>query len=822
MPAQVPDAKPELPRGLPLESQPGPGGAAETSCRHCGLPVPQGSRHPGFCCPGCKKVHELLHGSDLGEFYDLGGGKERPVGSEPGEGKHDWLPELEEKGRVGDAVRIELDVQGIYCAACVWVLQELWRRRPGTLTMDLNPSLGQVVLIYRPADLDLSSYLDEVESLGYRMAPARKARAHKDRSLLIRLGICVALSMNAMMFAISHYLGMNASDESVYELFRWLSLGIATLAVMVGGPVFFKAALGGLRRRVLHLDLPIALGILLAYGGSVWWFFEQGGTSYFDTVTIFVTLMLLGRYLQDRAVRRNRDYLLNNDGAEHLRVRRELGDQLEMIAVTEVRPGDRLWITPGDLLPVQGVLIADSRSFSLEWINGESQTRVFQPGDEIPAGAFLAGQERARVDAVSSAEDSGLLDLLRSTEGDREGLLLSPFWTRLNRIYVMLVLGLASLGGLLWYVLDPTQILPVVISILVVTCPCALGLAIPLAIDLSLARLRRGGIFVRKTDLLDKARRWRQVFFDKTGTLTWGGLHAEREGELTAEQGNLLLTLAASSHHPVSQAVMESLDGARLLSGQEVEEVVGQGMRAEWDGREYRLGRPGWAGPEGQEGPNGSGGETCFSQDGSPLARFRIREDFRPGFAEAIRHLESTGIEVHLISGDRVTRVEEAGRLLGLARERVLGGQSSEDKAAYVRRLDQGHGLMVGDGLNDASAFREASSTATPALDRPVLPSQADFYYVGGGADAVRAVRETSVLLSRVVRSNLWLAGLYNVGALSLSFAGMMTPLLCAILMPSSSLALLGHSYFRLRRPAVSQGPVLKSVTTGGVGRKGS
>lgn len=812
MPAEAANAKPEPPGESPRAVSPelgvdsGRGEAAETTeCRHCGLPVPPGSRHPGFCCPGCKKVHELLHGSGLEEFYGLGGGKGRPVGSETREAKHDWISELEAQGRVGEAVRIELDVQGIYCAACVWVLQELWRRRPGALSMDLNPSLGQVVLIYKPGELSLSNYLDEVEALGYRMAPARKERARKDRSLLIRLGICVSLSLNAMMFAFAHYLGMDARDQSVYELFRWLSLGIATLAVLIGGPVFFKAALAGLRHRLLHLDLPIALGILLAYGGSLWWFFHKSGTSYFDTVTIFVTLMLLGRFLQDRAVRRNRDYLLRNDGAEHLRVRRDLGDRLEMVPVTEVRPGDRLWITPGDLVPVKGVLIAEPRSFSLEWINGESQERLFQPGEEIPAGAFLAGRERARVDALADAQDSGLLDLLRSTEGDREGLLLSPFWSRLNRIYVLLVLGFATMGALLWYLLDPSQILPVVISILVVTCPCALGLAIPLAIDLALARLRRNGIFVRRTELLDKASRWRRVFFDKTGTLTWGGLQAEQQGELTVEQGDLLLTLASSSHHPVSQAVAARLSGvseARIWTDPEVVEVVGKGVQTLWQGHEYRLGRPGWAGPE---NPEGSCAEATFSRDGHPLAQFRVQEDFRPGYAEAIAGLEASGIEVHLISGDRQARVAEAGRRLGLDPARVLGDQSPEDKAAYVRRLDQGQGLMVGDGLNDAPAFREASSTATPALDRPVLPSQADFYYVGAGASAVSHVRETSRLLHRVVASNLALAVVYNLGALSLAFSGIMTPLLCAVLMPTSSLVLIAHSYLRLRGSGITQ-----------------
>ena len=349
-------------------------GSAARSCVHCGLPVPHGARHVDFCCTGCEAVHGLLRTTGLQRFYDLGGGKGQPIGEVPRLGRRDWLPELERRGQIGSGqVSIRLDVQGIHCAACVWLLEELWRRCEGALRIDLNPSLGQATLVYDAATLSLPDYLDAAERLGYRMAPSSKTSSDADRGLLMRTGICVALALNAMLFALAGYLGMTQVDGPAYQLFQGLSFGLSTLAVAVGGPVFFRGALAGLRKRLLHFDLPISLGIVLAWGGSVSCFFSGRGDSYFDTVTVFVALMLIGRTLQQRALRRNRDYLLANDGAEHLRTRVLRDGALHRVPIDQVVPGDRLRLLPGDLVPVRARSSVPAAAFSLDWINGESE-----------------------------------------------------------------------------------------------------------------------------------------------------------------------------------------------------------------------------------------------------------------------------------------------------------------------------------------------------------------------------------------------------------------------------------------------------------------
>ncbi|MDA0373324.1 MAG: HAD family hydrolase [Planctomycetota bacterium] len=784
------------------------GDGAELSCRHCGLPVPFEQPYGPFCCAGCRTVHGILSAEGLDRFYTLGGGVGQPVGAVPRQATgdaRDWLPALEQSGRLGeDLTRVTCDVQGIHCAACVWLLQEVWRRTPGAMRVDLNPALGRAELVYDPREGSLARFADSVESLGYRLDPVGKTEDRTERGLLVRLGICSALSMNAMMFAFSEHFGMSAADAESYSLFRWLSFGLSTGAVALGGPVFFRGAVAGVRQRVLHLDLPISIGIVLAYAGSTLAVLTGTGAAYFDTVTIFVTLMLLGRYLQARAVRRNRDYLLAHDGAEHIRTRRVRGDVLERVLVRDLRPGDELLLAPGDLLPVDAVVTdLDGAILSLDWVLGESRPRAFGPGDEVPAGAFLAGNRATRVRAVRDAEESGLLRLLATPQlrsGNGEELRgRDRFWVLVNRTYTGLVLALAAVAGIVWAFVDPSRALSVTTAVLVVTCPCALGIATPLAFDLAVAGLRRFGIFVRNPNLLEKARHVRKLVFDKTGTLTWGGVRVRPIRPMpTGVARDVLFTLASSSNHPVSAAVaawLEENGDTRLLRDLDADEHVGEGVLATFCGHEWRFGRSGFAGPA------NASAETAvnLSRDGEVLATFAVTEDYRSGAGDEVRALREAGYEAWLVSGDRSDRVRAAAADLGFAPDAVRGESRPEDKARLVAEMDDGDTLMVGDGLNDAPAFEAAFCAGTPALDRPVLPARADFFYTGNGTGAVSRVLATSRRFHRAVRVNLTLAAIYNVVAVGLAMAGVMTPLLCAVLMPISSLVLIGHTMAALR-----------------------
>lgn len=773
-------------------------------CKHCGLLVPPERRSSDYCCAGCEAVHELLANEGLLRFYDLGGKATGAVGSVPRAPAIDWLPEAEAKSvQPGDLVRLVLDVQGIRCAACVWLLQTVWKRQVGARDLRIDPSLGRATLLYDRDSGAGAAFLLAAAKFGYPMAPASRKVA-RDTGLLIRLGICVAIAMNAMILAISLYFGLDAAvavdlagNSTLRVLFGWVLCGLGTASVVIGGPVFFKTALAGMRAGVVHMDLPISLGLLLAWAGSVYGQLTDGPT-YFDTVAIFIAFMLGGRFLTQRTLARSRDQVLADDGAEHMRTRRITDGAIELTPVQKLKVGDELLLAPGDLVPVRATLLDDDGSFSLDWISGESEPRGFASGDEVPAGAFHSGKRAVRARAVADYFGSGLAELLGQEPQDREDTRgRVRFWHLLNQSYALGVLLAAAAAGGLWAWLEPSRALPVAISVLVITCPCAMGIATPLAFHLALAMLRRRGVFARTRSLLDKVQCVRKVVFDKTGTVTFGGLRATASVTPPVAALPVLATMAASSNHPVSQAVLQALPAAPFRSEIDVRERTGLGLEVDLDGAHYRLGGAEWAaGAAGDVGRR----ECVFSRDGQVLARFDLEEDFRAGAADEVAHLRARGLEVHLLSGDRPDRVARAAEVLGIAPELAHGGMSPADKAKVVEALDDDDVMMVGDGLNDAPAFAASFCAGTPAMDRPVLPARADFCFRGAQAGAVRAAFEVSDLHRQVVRTNLTLALLYNATTLVLCFLALMTPVLCAVLMPISSAALLLHTSARFQR----------------------
>ncbi|HEU4417523.1 MAG TPA: heavy metal translocating P-type ATPase metal-binding domain-containing protein, partial [Planctomycetota bacterium] len=311
------------------------------SCTHCGLPVPGERRSSQFCCAGCEVVHGLLKSEGLLRFYELGGRATGAVGVVPRQPSLDWLPDLEARSAGGATTRLVLDVQGIRCAACVWLLQTLWRRQCGARDLRIDPSLGRATLTYDRGSAAAATFLAAAARFGYPMAPPGRTVA-RDTALLVRLGVCAAIAMNAMILAVSLYFGLGeaagsaVSDGSLRALFGWILLGLGTLSVVVGGPVFFRAAIAGVRVGVVHMDVPISLGLLLAWAGSVYGQ-VTGGAVWFDTVSIFIAFMLGGRFLQQRTLARSRDQVLADDGAEHMRARRVAGGAIELVPVKTLR-----------------------------------------------------------------------------------------------------------------------------------------------------------------------------------------------------------------------------------------------------------------------------------------------------------------------------------------------------------------------------------------------------------------------------------------------------------------------------------------------------
>jgi Cu2+-exporting ATPase len=758
--------------------------ASQGRCAHCDSPTP--STADPYCCTGCRHVHELLQGQGLARYYELRSGRGVPVLDRARSlGEDAWVElELAKLDTSRGLRAVPLDVEGLHCTGCVWLIQEVFHRQacPGNVTV--NPALGTLELSIEPG-FPLKAFADQLAAFGYRLGPRRKAGERASDDLVWRIGVCVAIAMNAMIFAIARYAGLEGG--SLEHVFMWLELGLAVVAFMVGGVVFVRAAWRGLAKRMVHLDLPIAVGLVLGYAGSFAAVLAgKGKGSFFDTLIVFTTLMLVGRFLRERVLEKNRSQLLEDAGIEGLFCRRIEEGEVHVVPVTSIAAGDRLLVAPGDVVPVSA-LASEAGSFSFDWVTGESEARQVGPGDRVDAGGANAGQVALQLTAEEPFSDSRLLSLLRAPRAaHRYGDSASPFEARVATLWVPAVLAAAAAGFGLHLALGAAaqDALTVAVSVLVVTCPCAFGIATPIANELVLGGLRKRGLLIRSASFLERALSVRRVVFDKTGTLTSGQLRLADAGAVTglpAEEREVLYNLAARSSHPKAAAIKAAIpaESRRFDAGATVVEVAGVGLELVTPQAVYRLGAPTERGPD---------ADVTFERDARVLASFKTLEELRPDAASEVRALTADGLEIWMATGDSEPRARAVAASCYIPEARVLAAQSPEQKAALIHQVDRGDTLMIGDGVNDGPAVQAAHCSGTPAAGRAFLASRADFYLLSSGLGPVRTGLAAAHALRRTLRRNLGWAALYNVGALGLAYAGLMTPLLCAVLMPLSSL----------------------------------
>lgn len=771
---------------------------AKPACQHCASPLTDPSAPPGFCCTGCAAVYALLTQQGLDRFYALRQGPAAPVSLPARPADTAWLEPLmaQAASRAGKSlVTLDVDVQGIRCSACVWLLGQMFDRQQGSAGVLVNPAVGRLTLRYAPGT-DVAAYLQQIERLGYRAGPPGSSPAVTTDRLLVRLGICAALTVNSMMFTAAHYFGMGPEDADAFGLMRALNALMAVGVVVVGGSEFITKAWAGLRHGHVGFDVPVALGILLSLGGSMWMAaLDAASFGYFDSVATFTTLMLVGRWLQERVLEQNRRQLLATAGMEGLHARRVGTHGLDVVPAQQLDTGDVVLLPRDAMLAVDGVLADAHGQFSLDWINGEPEPRAFSAGDDVPAGAFNAAASPVRVKLTRPYGASSLLPLLArplggvDTEGEGPALL-----ARISRLYTPVVLVAAALGALAWWWVEPMRALGVAVAVLVVTCPCALGLAIPLAWQRVAAQLRTQGIFVRHARMFDRVPAVRRVVFDKTGTLTLGTLAVAQPDALEqwpAALRNTVFTLAASSAHPRSVALHKALAamGARFDTALAVTETPGMGLEADTPTGVVRMGAPSWVGSTAEAD---AGSSVGISLNGTVVAKVGLTEVARHDAGAELAALRAMGLEVAVLSGDGPARVDALLRQLGLADVHAVGNQNPQDKASWLQARGAGSDtLFVGDGVNDHAAFAASLLCGTPAVDNGVLARAADFYFTRPGVSAVRTVLVSAHRLVTLTRRIAAVALAYNAVAIAACLAGVVTPLAAAVAMPVSSLAFL-------------------------------
>ena len=786
----------------------------ETACAHCGLPVPRARVEPQsaqqFCCDGCSSVFAILHTAGLADYYAYqdSSGVTR-ASPRPSKRKFEELDEASFQARhcrvLGVGTKsVELFLEGIHCSACVWLVERVSRVAPAVIDsrFDLTRSVLSVTWSCQAAPL--SAVARALDSLGYCPHPTSSTtlaaeQRRGDRALLLRLGIAGAAAGNVMLMALALYSGRFSGMGSEYlAFFRWGSLLIATPTVFWTGNVFFKGALAALRTRTPHMDLPVSLGILAGYLGSAFNTVRARGDIYFDSLCTLIFLLLVGRYLQRTHQRRSSKASELISALAPTTARWVDGESRRVVAAGEVPAGSLVEVWPGERIAVDGVVTLGTSAVDTALLTGESLPREVTVGDRVYAGTSnQAATIRVRVE--SSGTETRLGRLMHSVETtQRERAPIVRLADRVAGYFVIAIVAIAAFTLLLWLWLDPSHAIDHTVALLVVTCPCALGMATPLAVSAALRKAAAIGVLFKGGEFIEELARPGVIVFDKTGTLTAGRL------ELVAWSGDdsvksLLRAAEAASGHPIARAVQRAFPDADLLCSQRIE--LAGGMRARVLDAQMLIGSqammvaelgsvPAWVHSLVRTHAKAGRTPVIVAVNGEVRALAAFADTVRTDTARALRDLSALGFQFEVLSGDHQQVVDAVVDQIGVPFARAVGGASPENKLDHVARLRE-RGLrvfMVGDGVNDAAAMARANVGIAVHGGAEACLAAADVFTTRAGLAPVALAADGARRTVRAIRAGIALSLVYNLIGIALAVAGRLDPLLAAVLMPVSSI----------------------------------
>ena len=812
-----PPADPAVAEGLSPQATP-----ATVPCVHCGAPAPAApAGAPAFCCPGCRAAYALVTGLGLDSYYRKRtiDPEQRPLRPDEDAGLLDLANWTRPAG--DGSSEIDLLVEGLHCAACVWLIEAVLARQPGVVAGRINMTTRRLRLCWRSGEASAEDLVATVSRLGYRLVPydascLDAAGAGEEQALLRAMAVAGFAAGNVMLLSISvwagHLEGMGAGTRT---WFHWLSALIALPAIAYAGRPFFRAAWGALRVRHVTMDVPISIGVLLAAAMSLQQTIAGAEHAYFDAAIGLLFFLLIGRYLDRRARGQAR-----SSAAQLLALAAravtviDAGGRHRVVPPSQVHPGDRVLAAAGERIAVDGRIAEGESAVDTSLIDGESTPKPVGPGAAVFAGTL--NQAAPLVIAVTAASDGTLLaEIARQVEAaEQQRGRYVVLADRVARLYAPVVHLAALLTFLLWWAwlaVPWPQAMMNAIAVLIITCPCALGLAVPAVQVIATGRLLRRGILVKSATALERLADADAIVFDKTGTLTLGRprLIEEEliEGEaVDAEALAAAAGRAAASRHPLARAVVAACAARGLApaTAPGVREVPGCGLEGDAAGGVVRLGSAAFCGlPAGSGDRQGTAVlELCFIRPGRPPVRLHFEDALRSDAAAVVARLRAQGWPLLLLSGDRAAVVSEVAGVLGI--DRWEAGLRPADKVARLRELAAAgrRVLMVGDGLNDAPALAAAHASLSPASAIDIAQNAADVVFQGDKLAPVLETIGTARRARALVRQNLALSFGYNFFAVPLAVAGQVTPLLAAVFMSTSSLLVILNA-LRLKRARV-------------------
>lgn len=787
----------------------GPVATTQVVCAHCGLPVPEGrvprEESRAFCCTGCDTAWQVLHAAGLEHYYELSRRRERAVeatGLTFDEFDHSAFRERYVRPRRDGLEETDLYLEGVHCPSCVWLVERIPTALPGMASAELDLARGRVRVAWDPAQVQLSAVARFLDTLGYRPHPFRGGRADErrrkeDRAMLVRIGVSGALAANTMLAALALYSGWFSGMEHDWaRYFRVVSLVLVTPALFGPGAVFLRGAWGAWRARMLHMDVPIAIALTAAYARGVVNTFTDRGPVYFDGVAMLVFLLLVGRFLQQRAARSAADSAELLYGLSPSKARVREADGMRDVPSEALLPGMQVEVRSGETVPADGVVIEGTGALDASWLTGESRPRSVAPGDAVHAGTVCRGATLV-VRIERAGEDTRLAHILREVErGTSRRAPVVRTADRLAARFVVVVLAAAVLTWFGWRMVAPADAFDHAIALLIITCPCALALATPLAVTVAIGRAARAGVLVKGGDTLEALAVPGTLVLDKTGTLTEGRpalLHWVGDDTVRGA----VLALERHATHPVALAFAEAWPDLPGVVAEDVRVELGAGVSGRVAGRVVRVGSPTWImrhAPQCTPGLQGPASDVLtpvwVAVEGTVVAMAGFGDRVRPEAAATLARLRAEGWRLQLLSGDEPRVVEATGRALGFAEADMRGGVSPEDKRIAIEALArEGRVVMVGDGVNDAAAIAVATVGVGVSGGAEACLAAADVYLSKPGIAALAALTQGARRTLATIRQGLGLSLVWNVMGAGMAVAGLVNPLVAAIAMPLSSVS---------------------------------
>ena len=790
------------------------------ACSHCNLTfskdvmIADGTHY--FCCKGCQGVYSLLNDEGLGTFYDkLGDTKLQPASQE----KTD-LEKFDLEGFKNKYIKVDDDglheinliIEGIHCSACVWLNEKVLHKLDGILEATINYTNNKAKIIWDPDTLKLSQIIDTIRSIGYNAYPydpaLQEERATATRkSYYTRILVAVFGAMNIMWLAVAHYAGyFSGIQQSFKDILNVAQFVLATPVLFYSGWIFFRGAYYGYKNNMVNMDTLVASGALSAYIYSIYAMVTQKGEVYFDSVVMIITFVLVGKYLEVLSKKSAVDTLDGMMGSTPTEVTTVKEGVKSLVSVENILVGDTIELKPGEKVVIDGLVTSGEGSFDESSLTGENEPVYKKKGDEIRSGS-LCLDSVIHYEATKDASSSLLTSIVSLLE---ESITKKPRLEQLaNSIsgyFSTTILIVALLTFIGWYFREGSfeQALIVGISVIVIACPCALGLATPMATLVGISMALKRNILFKEATFLETMAKAKVLALDKTGTITEGKPSVVKATLLEGFDPALLLALVNTSNHPISKGIKKYLEekynALSTLQLENIKTIEAKGLEASYKGQKLLGGNASLLQASGIEITFDSENTLfVFAIDGVLAAQFELTDTIRQGAAKAIKDIQALGIEVVMLTGDHEQSAKKVATSVGI--HHVYAKLLPQDKAAFIDAYHQkGEAVvMVGDGINDAIALASSDIAIAMGSGADVAINVSDVVLLDEKPQSIYEAYKLSLRTFRAVKENLAFSLLYNVVAVPLAVLGYVNPLVAALSMSLSSLIVVGNS-MRIKR----------------------